>query len=121
MRFKISSALWVCVLGAFLAQPLPALADDAVVRATNSSIVIPANATLRAIMAQAVPVGTPEKPISAPGLPTGFTYTLDASMAYSQGKTGAARNSLPGGMDAVVGYGFNKRNRVQVGYYQVQE
>jgi len=121
MKFKISSALWVCVLGALVSQPLPALADDALARATNSSIIIPANAELRAIMAQAVPVGTPEKPIRAPGLPTGFTYTLDASIAYSEGKTGAAHNSLPGGMDAVIGYGFNSHNRLQAGYYQVQE
>lgn len=121
MRFKLSSALWACAFVALASHPLPALADDAMVRATNSSIIIPANAALRAIIAQGVPVGTPEKPISAPGLPTGFTYTLDASMAWSEGKTGAARNALPGGIDAVVGFGFNKHNRLQIGYYQVQE
>jgi hypothetical protein len=71
-------------------------------------------------MAQAVPVGSPKRPLNAPGLPTGFTYTLDASVAFPYGNTGT-NAELPGGIDAVLGYGFNKYHRLQAGYYEVQE
>ena len=71
-------------------------------------------------MAQAVPVGIPKRPLNTPGLPTGFTYSLDASIAYPYGHIGYDAK-LPGGVDAVVGYGFSKHTRVQAGYYEFQE
>lgn len=120
MRFRFSSALWAVAFCAIACQPLPAGADDALARALSSSIVTPTNSTLRDIMAQAVPVGIPKKPLSAPGLPTGFTYTLDASIAYPYGHIGF-NAKLPGGVDAIVGYGFNRHTRVQAGYYEFQE
>ncbi len=71
-------------------------------------------------MAQAVPVGTKEQPLSSPSLPQGFSYTLDTAFSYSLGKTGSS-NSLPGTWDAVLGYGFTRNIRAQVGYYQYPE
>lgn len=105
--------------------PLAARADE-MAGVMNGSIVGPANNALKAalraheITAQARPIGEQEKPLRSPGLPTGFTYQLDASVAKSEGNTGF-RNGLPGGMDAVVGYGFSKNFRVQAGYYEFQE
>lgn len=58
---------------------------------------------------------------AAAGLPTGFTYTLDFSAAHSLGNTGDFGNKwLPGGMDAVAGYGFNSTTRVVANYYELQ-
>ena len=63
-------------------------------------------------------VGGGEAPV---GLPTGFTYTLDASIARSTGATGDfGRKWLPGGIDAVVGYGFDPTTRFVANYYELQ-
>ncbi|HLI95210.1 MAG TPA: hypothetical protein VKT72_03865 [Candidatus Baltobacteraceae bacterium] len=54
-------------------------------------------------------------------LPTGFTYTLDASIAHSLGETGKFGDKwLPGGMDAVLGYGFGPHSRLVANYYELQ-
>ncbi len=107
-----------CALAAF---PLLAQADDAAAaRALNSTLVLPAASELRDIMAQALPVGSPKRPLTSPGLPIGFAYTLDASIAFPYGQTGS-KSELPGGIDAVVSYGFSKYTRVQAGYYEFQE
>jgi hypothetical protein len=95
-------------------------ADDGTAQALTSALVLPAGSALRDIMAQAVPVGSPKRPLSSPGLPTGFSYTLDASIAFPYGQTGS-NAGLPGGIDAVVGYGITKYHRLQAGYYQFQE
>jgi hypothetical protein len=118
LRFRLlTSAIAWCVLLAF---PGLARADDAAARALNSALVMPAASELREIMAQALPVGSPKRPLSSPGLPTGFAYTLDASFAFPYGHTGSA-SELPGGIDAVVSYGFTKHTRLQAGYYEFQE
>lgn len=83
-------------------------------------MVMPANSVIRDIMAQAVPVGTPQRPLNSPGLPRGLTYTLDASIAFPYGQTGTSAE-LPGGIDAVVGYGLGRYHRLQAGYYEFQE
>jgi hypothetical protein len=54
------------------------------------------------------------------GLPTGFTYTLDFSVAKPMGNVGAMTGWLPGGMDVVAGYGFNATTRVVANYYELQ-
>jgi hypothetical protein len=55
------------------------------------------------------------------GLPTGLTYTLDGSIAHSLGNTGNFGNKwLPGGMDAVLGYGFGPHTRLVANYYELQ-
>jgi hypothetical protein len=105
--------------------PPGARADDTAIT-LNGSIVGPANDAIKAALrahettAQARPIGEQERPLSNPGLPTGFTYTLDVSVAKSEGNTGF-RNGLPGGMDAVLGYGFSKNFRFQAAYYEFQE
>ncbi len=71
--------------------------------------------------AQAQPIGAEHAPLQSPGLPTGLTYTLDLSSAFALGNTGYTGNGLPGGYDAVVGYGFNKHFRLQAGEYTFQE
>lgn len=120
MRIRFRSILWAGALAASACLPLRAVADEALARPLTTSIVAPANSTLRDIMAQAVPVGTPEKPIGSPGLPTGLTYTLDVSAAFPYGNTGSDSH-LAGGTDAVLGYGVNKHFRLQAGYYEFQE
>ncbi len=119
MIFRLTAALWVSALLTFASTPLVARADEPVARALGTSIVTPANSALRGLMAQSVPVGTPENFPSTPGLPTGLSYTVDLSAAFPYGDTGNSR--LPGGVDAVLGYGFNKRIRAQTGYYELQE
>jgi hypothetical protein len=113
----MACAIALCVT-AFV--PCVARADDAAGRALSSSLVLPANSVLRDIMAQALPVGHPHAPLTSPGLPTGFSYTLDASIAFPYGQTGTNAN-LPGGIDAVLGYGINRFHRISAGYYEFQE
>jgi hypothetical protein len=120
MRLRISTLLAALVWLALAAPPPSARADDAMARVLNSALVMPTGPALHDIMAQALPVGSPKRPLSSPGLPTGITYTLDASFAYPYGQTGS-NAELPGGIDAVLGYGINKYHRVQAGYYEFQE
>jgi hypothetical protein len=122
--FRQSIACGLLAAASLLA-PAAAQADPTA-DVLRSSVVQPAAAALRAslqappIEAQARPVGEPERPLRTPGLPTGFSYTLDVSSAWSQGTTGHG-NGLPGGFDAVVGYGFTPHERLQLGYYTFQE
>jgi hypothetical protein len=106
MKLRLSSALAVVALCASIV-PVPVRADDGTAQALHD------------IIAQSVPVGSPKKPVSSPGLPTGWNYTLDASSAVATGNV-APIAGLPGGIDAVVGYGFSKNFRAQVGYYDIQ-
>jgi hypothetical protein len=106
MKLRLSSALAVVALCASIV-PVPVRADDGTAQ------------VLHDIIAQSVPVGSPKKPLPTPGLPTGWNYTLDASSAVATGNVHPYAN-LPGGFDAVVGYGFNKNIRAQLGYYEIQ-
>src|SRR6185437_4806323 len=54
------------------------------------------------------------------GLPTGFTYTLDFSVAKPMGNVGGMTAWMPGGMDVVAGYGFNPTTRFVANYYELQ-
>ena len=56
----------------------------------------------------------------AVGLPAGWTYTLDFSVAKPFGNVGSMTGWLPGGMDAVVGYGFDPTTRLVANYYELQ-
>ncbi len=56
----------------------------------------------------------------AVGLPTGFTYTLDFSIAKPFGNIGSQTGWLPGGVDAVAGYGFDPTTRIVANYYELQ-
>ena len=74
-------------------------------------------------VAQSIPIGELQAPISKPSLPRGLSYTLDTSIAYPLGNVtqGNQNARLPGGVDAVLGYGFGRHLRAQVGYYTLQE
>lgn len=67
---------------------------------------------------QSKSVGPEEQ--GAVGLPTGFTYTVDFSVAKPMGDVGKMTGWLPGGMDAVAGYGFNSTTRFVANYYELQ-
>lgn len=55
------------------------------------------------------------------GLPTGFDYTFDLSVAYPYGNLGTyGKKWLPGGLDAVASYGFNPTTRFVANYYELQ-
>jgi len=57
----------------------------------------------------------------AVGLPTGWTYTVDFSVAHALGNVGTFGNKwLAGGTDAVIGYGFNPTTRLVANYYELQ-
>jgi hypothetical protein len=85
------------------------------------SAVSGANAAIKSV-AQVPPVN--QQPVGGPrpaGLPTGFTYTLDGSLAYPFGNVGDfGRKWLPGGMDIVAGYGFTPTTRFVANYYELQ-
>jgi len=121
MTFRsIIAAFCIALCG--LAAPASARADEATT--LSAALVAAANAALRPRdpkVAQAAPVGAEQAPLATPGLPHGLSYTLDLSSAYPLGATGKSNVRLPGGLDAVLGYGFNRHFRVQAGYYQFQE
>ncbi|HTC29910.1 MAG TPA: hypothetical protein VK702_04235 [Candidatus Acidoferrum sp.] len=55
------------------------------------------------------------------GLPTGFTYFADASVAYPWGNIGTANGKwLQGGVDGMASYGFSPTSRVVASYYELQ-
>ncbi|HVA34422.1 MAG TPA: hypothetical protein VNG31_09755 [Candidatus Baltobacteraceae bacterium] len=72
-------------------------------------------------VAQAPPVS--QQPVSQQvGLPTGFTYTADLSMAMPYGNIGSygKQGWLYGGGDISLGYGINPTTRVVASMYQLQ-
>lgn len=54
------------------------------------------------------------------GLPTGFNYFADFSIAKPYGDIGSKTNWLPGGFDAMASWGFNAKNRFVASYYELQ-
>jgi hypothetical protein len=125
-RFLVAAPALICA--AVLLAPLRAGADNSEADALRTGLLDPATAALQRLreetrsqsIAQANPIGAPRQPLSKPGLPLGLTYTLDASVTFPYGDVGY-NAGLPGGMDAVVGYGFARTNRVQIGYYELPE
>ncbi len=72
-------------------------------------------------VAQVPPVN--QQPVGGPvqqGLPTGFTYFADASIAKPYGNIGNRTNWLPGGIDAMAAYGFDPTTRAVASYYELQ-
>ncbi|MBV9269894.1 MAG: hypothetical protein JO165_02290 [Candidatus Eremiobacteraeota bacterium] len=115
------------VLAAVCTGIVPAYADTADAIANN--IVEQANIGLKnamnarkapgGVVAQVPPVT--QQPVGTQqGLPTGFTYTFDFSVAKPFGNIGNKTNWLPGGVDAVAAYGFNPTTRVVASYYELQ-
>ncbi len=65
------------------------------------------------------PIGGKSQP--AVGLPVGFTYTADLSIAKPYGNVGSyGQQWLPGGLDLVAAYGFNPTTRLVASEYQLQ-
>jgi hypothetical protein len=111
-----------------LLSPQLARADAIDVQALRTGLLDPAGAAFQRLrsetdpsqVAQANPIGQPRQPLRRPGLPLGLSYTLDLSMTFPYGDPGY-NAGLPGGVDAVLGYGFTRTNRLQVGYYELPE
>ncbi len=127
------SAAVALVCAVAVLAPLPGRADGSEASAISAGLLAPANASLQRalrtikenqaderVVAQANPVGTPQRPIRRPGLPQGFTYNVDLSFAYPYGSINY-NAKMPGGFDAGFGYAFSRTNRLQVGYYEIQQ
>jgi hypothetical protein len=72
-------------------------------------------------VAQVPPVNQqPVGPAVQQGLPTGFTYFADFSVAYPFGNIGDKTNWLQGGGDGMLSYGFSPTSRVVASYYELQ-
>ena len=121
--------LGVFFMVAFFAQPLAAAADNGsqawpiapivsqpAPRLDDTQIVARSSDVTR--MAQAT---TDSRPQRMPLWPAGLDYTVDLSMAWSFGNTGAPSSGLPGGMDAILRYSFTPNDRLVIGYYDLQE
>ncbi len=130
---RVSTAACAFVCAAVVAAQLPARADLSDAGALRAGLLEPANASLQRVLqevkdssrdpksvAQANPVGTPMKPLAKPGLPQGFTYNVDFSVAWPIDNVGFNAKD-PGGMDAGFGYALSRTNRVTVGYYEIQQ
>jgi hypothetical protein len=121
-----AAAALACAIG--LGAVVPALADTG--EALANSVVSGANTAIKNAMtkppggtvAQVPPVT--QQPVGGAaqvGLPTGFTYTADLSVAFPYGDIGTTgKRWLPGGVDLVAGYGFNPTTRLVANYYELQ-
>jgi len=133
MKQRVIAIICALVCATIAFAPLAANADVSEASALQAGLLAPANASLQRALqdlqqndadtkavAQANPVGTPQRPIRRPGLPQGFTYNVDVSFAYAQGNINS-NAGMPGGFDAGFGYAFSRTNRLQVGYYEIQQ
>ncbi|HVA37527.1 MAG TPA: hypothetical protein VNJ51_07940 [Candidatus Dormibacteraeota bacterium] len=129
MRAKFISRIVPLALAGTLCAA-PAAADPGLGTALSQQLIPSVNGAIKAAIrserakppgqvAQVPPIPPSTKAPAQTGLPTGWTYTTDLSMAWALGNTGAS-NKLPGGFDAGVGYGFNATTRIQASYYEVQ-
>ncbi|MGP6159702.1 MAG: hypothetical protein ACLPYS_19760 [Vulcanimicrobiaceae bacterium] len=125
-RKSAASFAFLCAFA--LLAPQLARADGIEAGALRTALLDPAAAALQRLhdetdsplVAQANPIGQPRAPLRQPALPQGLSYTLDFSMTFPYGDPGY-NAGLPGGIDAVVGYGFSRTQRLQVGYYELPE
>jgi len=122
LRSTIAAAL-AAAIG--LGVAAPAFADTS--EALANGIVSGANAGIKNAMNRPDPTVAQVPPVSQQpvggqiGLPTGFGYTADFSMAYPYGNIGkTGKKWLPGGIDIVGAYGFDPTTRVTASYYQLQ-
>ncbi|MGH7737769.1 MAG: hypothetical protein ACREMP_07880 [Candidatus Tyrphobacter sp.] len=114
----------VFATASFLLPSLQARADGGTADAMSQNVVTSANGAIKHFMSRRVSQASPAPaptPRATQGLQRGFTYTLDFSMAYPFGNVGTfGKKWLPGGMDAVLGYGFSPFSRVEAYYYEIQ-
>ena len=127
MKSRVLTTALAFICAASVLAPLPVRADVVEARALNAGLIAPAKQALEAalsspVVGQTTTAGQKQRPVEDPGLPTGFTYTLDANMAFAAGKTGSPNGSrLPGGIDAVVNWGISPKVRFSAGYYELSE
>ncbi|MDQ2679822.1 MAG: hypothetical protein M3Y21_02200 [Candidatus Eremiobacteraeota bacterium] len=128
LRFSVAVGLAAAV--SLPALPVRADSGDAF----GAQVVSGANLALKNVLKsekKSLPQGTLAQvpPVTQPpvggaaqqGLPTGFTYTADLSIAYPYGNIGrTGKKWLPGGFDASAGYGFDRTTRLQANYYEIQ-
>ncbi|MDE2572590.1 MAG: hypothetical protein KGM44_08735 [bacterium] len=124
LRRFLSRLVILALLGNAVAAA-PAAADSSLAQALSDQLIPSANHALKSALrdrhvAQASTTAEEPEKHAPVGLPTGWSYSVDLSSAWALGNTGASRN-LPGGIDAVFGYGFNPHLRLQAGYYDLQE
>ncbi|TAM89398.1 hypothetical protein EPN42_07525 [bacterium] len=113
-----------------LCAAVPAAADTTFAQALSDQLVPSANNAIKAALhdehqqqprvAQASTTAEEQQKHNPVGLPTGWSYSVDVSSALALGNIGTTHR-LPGGFDAVVGYGFSPTSRLQGGYYELQE
>lgn len=131
---RTSAALLVAL--SFGLSVMPAQADQS--QALVNGVVSGANTAIRNAMDQQAQPKTQTKRQDGPqstvaqapqpvggnaqqGLPTGFTYFADLSVAYPFGNIGTASGKwLQGGGDGMVSYGFSPTSRVVASYYELQ-
>lgn len=109
--------------GDALATGIVSGANTALKNALNAQIQKPTKATVKdGSVAQVPPVQqAPVGGAQQQGLPTGFYYTADLSAAYPFGNIGTTgKHWLPGGFDAVAGYGLNPTTAFVASYYELQ-
>jgi hypothetical protein len=102
------------------AQESEALATG-VVSGANTAIKNAMDKAHRKHLAQVPPVS--QQPVGGEepqGLPVGFTYFADGSIAKPFGDIGNKTNWLPGGVDAMASWGFDPTNRIIGSYYELQ-
>ena len=136
--FRTGAAL--VVAASFGLSAVPAAADTGEALATG--VVSGANTAIRNAMEQPKPKQQSQQKDSLPpgavaqvppvtqqpvggqqqqGLPTGFTYFADLSVAYPFGNIGTfGKKWLPGGLDLMASYGFNPTQRLVASYYELQ-
>jgi hypothetical protein len=129
--FRVSAvAVAACALANVAS---PAFADGGMGDVFEQSIVPGANTALKNVMSQTPPPKSDSTVAQAPpvsqqrvgpeiGLPQGFTYTADLSMAYPWGNIGSygKQGWLMGGGDLSAAYGFNWSTRVVASMFQLQ-
>jgi len=128
LRRFLSRTAPVALLGILWAAA-PAAADTTMAQALSDQLIPSANNAIKAAIrdeqrrqhvAQASTTAEEPQKHAPVGLPTGWSYSVDVSSALALGNIGATHR-LPGGFDAVFGYGFSPTLRLQGGYYELQE
>ena len=129
--FRVSAvAVAACALANIA---LPAFADGGMGDVFEQSILPGANTALKNVMSPTPPPKSDTNVAQAPpvsqqpvgpviGLPQGFTYSADLSMAYPFGNIGnyGKQGWLMGGGDLSAAYGFNWSTRLVVSMFQLQ-
>jgi hypothetical protein len=117
---------WAALLVASALVAAPAFADPlgdfgTAVQSANIALKHAMTPKPKGAVAQVPVPPVQQQPGAQAGLPTGLTYMADASIARPFGDVGTFGDKmLPGGVDGVLGYGFNPHMRLVAEYYELQ-